>query len=665
MPTYFVKSSGGSGSGLDNANAWSYSKYNSMASTLLTGDIVKFNRGDTYAGPMALHSGVSYQDYGTGANPVISGLVAITGWVQYSGNIYYFNTSSLSPAPPTVRIVTVDNVLRGYGRFPNTGYLTFTSHSAPNSITGATISTLPSGLTGGGEVVIKKQRYIIDRHKITGQTSSTLTFLRDNFYGDNTTYLPDDNNGYFIQNHISTLDQDGDWCFDESTSRIYMYFGNGNPSGRVVKISAYTVIAYTGGLSNVTFSNITFEGGDSGVINESGTNIIFNNCTFRQQAFGVYGNSCTNMQINGGSISECSCEGVFVDANGVNTLVEGVTVNKCGWIAGLGKSGDSMYNAINVVGTGTIIRSNIVTNTGFNGIYTEGENFLVEKNRVDTFCVHKDDGAGIYTFCLTGVNFTGRIIRNNIVTNCVGSPEGAGADGDFFGKGAAIYLDGFTNHLTVTNNICFHGVWAGIYINGNSNNTITNNLVYDFKFALQIYVTTTAVGDKGTVRSNIITGNKFIAKTSTQQTLAVWLFVNDNPSLFGTFDNNYYARPLSEGASIDVHYRFAGQDLANLKTLGAWKSTYNQDINSSASKATVSSEADIRDDFNFSASPITVSLQGNYKDVDNSSFAGSRLIPAFGGAVSLYQSPIISTGHGRVIVFLGKVIVDAGKVLKD
>jgi hypothetical protein len=103
-----------------------YAKFNST--TVPAGSTVLFRSGETFNGLLQPSSGtsgnvVTYGKYGGNANPVISGFTTLTTWNLASGNIYW---ASLSFSQ--VQMVTLDGQVKGIGRYPNNGYLTYTSH---------------------------------------------------------------------------------------------------------------------------------------------------------------------------------------------------------------------------------------------------------------------------------------------------------------------------------------------------------------------------------------------------------------------------------------------------------------------------------------------------------------------------------------------------------
>lgn len=639
--TYYITPSGsGSGTGLDSNNTMSYTAL--YPKTLATGDIVKFKAGNTYSGQHYAKDGVTYDRYSSGANPIISGFTTMTGWTNSSGNIWYVPLVNSK-----VQCVQIDGTSRGVGRYPNTGYLTYTSHTDNTSISGATVSALPASFVGG-EVVIKKWRYILDRHKITAQSGGTITYSSTNFYGNSSSYEPTDGNGYFVQNHLATLDQDGEWYSDGTG--LYVYSAT-NPTGRTIKVSTVDQLVPLNSTVNVTFNNIDFEGGNIGVQNNATNNIVFNNCNFRFQGTAIYGVDCNGLTMTGGSISDCGSNGFNVDGAGNNTTVSGVTIRRTGIIPGMGESGDGRYTSINVGGNNTLVSNCTVIKSGFNGISFDGNDILVEKNLVDSSNLVKDDGAGIYSFTPDGVTRSNRIIRDNIVLHSIGNYDGGAHNGQLYGQAAAIYLDGFSNHVTVRNNSCAYGSWMGIFENGNSFNTITGNTTFDFLYGIAL--NQTATSGFGAIRNLLMTGNTCIARTTSQVAMLVAiLFVNDNPSSFGTIDNNLYARPVDDNQTIRVDREsYSGATGITNISLASWKSTSGLDAASTKSLVTTSDPNNLRYDYNYSSASSFPGLPAVYKDVRANTYNGMLSLSPYSGNVLIYNSalPIPSTGGSLII----------------
>jgi hypothetical protein len=144
--TYYVKLAGGSGSGLDFANAWSYAHYNSIAGTLGRRQRYKFPEGRNLLRATAspVRGGREPDDLwhirqrGQSGNKRVYCSYFMDAGTGENSHIYY---ASLTFSQ--VQNVVVDGVQRAMGRYPNTGYLTYDSHSANTSISGSTVSCSP------------------------------------------------------------------------------------------------------------------------------------------------------------------------------------------------------------------------------------------------------------------------------------------------------------------------------------------------------------------------------------------------------------------------------------------------------------------------------------------------------------------------------------------
>src|SRR6187549_2607541 len=176
---YYFSSTGNDGAaGTSPTTAWqTISKFNSFFSSLQPGDSVLFRRGDSFSGAMNIsRSGASSSPiiigaYGSGAKPVITGLATVSGWTN-SGNTWTSNNavSTLS----RVNIVVINNVNTAMGRWPNTGYSTIDSHSGNYSITDNSLPASPNWT--GAEVVIRRNRWTIDRSSISSHSGNTINY---------------------------------------------------------------------------------------------------------------------------------------------------------------------------------------------------------------------------------------------------------------------------------------------------------------------------------------------------------------------------------------------------------------------------------------------------------------------------------------------------------
>jgi len=625
--TYYVKAAGGTGSGLNDANAWSLAKLN--ATGLSNGDSVLFKRGDTFTGTLTpISNGINYAAYGSGANPIISGFSTLSSWTLSSGSVYYATLDV-----PKLNIVTLDGSVKPMGRYPNTDYLAYTSHSNNASITGPSVGSIPFN-PAGGEVVIRKRRWILDRHPITSRSSNTLNITTNTAYGDNNLFVPVDSNGYFIQDHLSTLDTDGEWYYDTTANRLYMYF-TATPSGRTVKAGSQLYNVYVNFWASMNFDDIDFEGANiTGAYNIGTTDIRYRNCNFRKQGGnGSFGSYLNNVSFINCSLTDCLNNSIFFEQECDRTVLDSLMINNSGLIAGASRSGAAAMQGVFVVGDTTLIQDCRVINSGYIAVAFLGDSVVVRNNFIDTFSTIKDDGAGIYTYTgASGGTNSKRHITKNIILNGIGNFEGA--EGYFlepYGQAAGIYLDDYAGFTTVDSNFIANGSWFGIFLHNASDNTVTNNTVFNYQNQLGFVQDVAAE-----VRTNVISNNTFIARTADQDAMYLETFVSDNVSNFGAFNNNVYARPIDDNETIEVNNSYGGGDGLTNYTLATWKSTFSEDAASVKSEVLADDSATFRIDFNATFAPIVIDYRTTYyKSIHGVGLPSTQTIQPFQSAFGI------------------------------
>ncbi len=633
----------------NSATPWkSLDKLNGFFKNLQLGDSVLLKRGDVFYGELFPKNNVRYGAYGTGANPKITGLSSLSAWTLSSSNIYY--------APLTqsaLNIVTLDGIVKKMGRYPKTGYLTFSSHSGTASITGASIGSIPFNATGA-ECVIRKIRQIMDRHIVKSHSGNSISLSQggayNSNYANNISYQPMDGNGYFIQNSIHTLTEDGEWYFDASNNRLYMFFADGNPANHIVKVSTIENLINLNNKSNISLDNIDFEGANTQASYVNGSsNIAFLNCNFSKMRDVLFGDvSIANYTITNGSFTDIlnDCFN-FYDSNGVT--IDGSTFTNIGTIAGAGGSGDFRYEAVGIQGDNTTVRNCTFKNLGFIGVITYGNNTLVENNFFDTYCTVKDDGSAINEFQYSTVTHTNKVIRNNIILNGIGAPEGA-PSWEQYGQAAGIYLDANTKNVLIEGNTIAHAPWGGILCLGANSNIIMRNTTYDCAAGLLI-----STYPNAKVYKMMIFRNRFIAKSLNQSTLKIELYEKYSPSRFGKFDSNYYARPIDDKATIVINRKYNGsRDSTNIDLID-WKLQFSKDSNSKRSPFTIVDTNNLY--FNFNATNINkaIPLKNFCFGIDSIMYSNILSLPPYSSEI-LIRGKTLGTLPIQFLNFTGKMV---------
>ena len=468
--TYYVSSMGSdAAAGTSSATPWkTLSKVSSTSFS--TGDIILFRRGDEFLGQLKIvSSGVTIDAYGSGEKPVISGAEQITNtWTINSGNIWECTFTSNKPA-------AINNLFHGSLRLPisrypnkaaNNGYLNFESHSGLTQITDSQLGSSP--VWTGADVVVRSERFRLNRTTVTSHSGSTLTIpsmatienLRDGY-------------GYFFVNDLKAIDTEGEWAYKSGTGKLYLFSGS-NPNSKTLYFPRRDTLVYINGAANVSLKNIKItRAGKVGVLlrNSAGSTIDGIEVT-SSGGDGIIYNGCAGGLLQNSAISYINNTGVWSNGSSSQLTMTNNIVSDIGDEA-FAKS--KTFIGIDCNSPNSTVSNNTVSRTGYTGIISAGLNNLVKRNVVDSACLALEDMGGIYTNYNVGAN-NGMIIEENIVTNSIG--EMLGAPGEY-SKANGIYVDNMSTGVTVRNNTVAFIRGAGLFANANrSGNEFHNNTAY-------------------------------------------------------------------------------------------------------------------------------------------------------------------------------------------
>src|SRR3989339_484232 len=593
--------------------------------TFSPGDSILFKKGDTFYGSITVsQSGtagnpITFSSYGSGEKPIITGFTDVTSWTNLGNNIWE-STSPVSTLS-TLNMVTVNNVNTAMGRWPNAdagngGYATLESHSGSTSITDNQLTSTPNW--AGADIINRVALYILNRSTITNHTNSTLTF------SPATTYAPKDGWGYFIENSLSTLDQQNEWYYNPITKKLSIYSASQPQNIKIASSgNLFTVhgsyitidgLSFSGANNNAiynevdnTYRNLIVQDSDISFSGESGIKLkmldasILNNTIIDSQSNGIefpYQTHTDSVNITGNSITNTGQLPGMSISNSEGNILNGILVNDK---------------------TNGTIEYNSVINSGYNGIKVNGSYNTIRNNFIDTFCNVVDDGGGIYTY-----NSSHDFITENIIMNGIG--QNYGANTSTTNRAEGIYLDYLTSYHEVSYNttttsrigIFTHGTNLNIHHNTSYNNRTHQMIEYD------------EVGGIDAV-NNVINNNLFISKSSTQKAIEIDYPLGKTSSI-GTVDYNYYARPIVQTDVIRVWEIGVG---ATNYTLAQWQTLLGKDANSHISPVSISSESDIFFDYNATQSSKTVSLPWPVVDMDGNKVTGNVTILPYRSVIYL------------------------------
>ena len=580
--TYYVSDSQGDDSrtpeqAQNMATPWkTLAKLNAMSAQLQAGDHVLFKKAEVFAGSLIITASgtagnpIVFGSYGDGTLPEITGFVTITNWKQVGNNIW---EATVPGGLSYLNNVVVNGAAKAVGRYPNAnaanqGYLTYDSFNGNASITD---SKLAGQNWAGGQIIMRKTRWIIDRNEITSQAGTTLNYTSPTGYGGAKGY------GYFIQNHPATLDSEGEWYYNPSTKSLRIY-SNSDPNKSQVRAGIIETLVQIAGQGNLSFEGLRFTGALSAAMGISAAqNIRISNCELlfsgknAIDATGTNGLTVANTIINHTANNAISVNG------GNGTTLNNNQLKNTGTTAGMGDNGDGTYEAIAINGDNNQVLGNVIDSTGYVPLSFSGNNVIIKNNLISNFALTKDDGGGIYTWN-NGSNApqnSGRVVSGNVVLNGTGAPAGTDNISKAYAHG--IYIDDNAGQVEISGNTVANCATYGMYIHNAHDLVIKQNTLYNNGVTQLVMEHDNVAADKPIYNCNVI-GNILVAKQVSQ--LAAEYKTKDNDiANFGTFDQNYYYRPMDNDLVIGVLQQVNGVYSYRNLNVASWKLLYGKDVN--------------------------------------------------------------------------------------
>jgi hypothetical protein len=581
---YFSSSSGddnrSSNQAQNSATPWrSIDKLNSISNELKGGDRILFKSGDTFYGSIFITRGgssgnpITYSSYDSGAKPIITSMVRVNNWISIGNGIYEASVSIIDAG--TVQVVSINNQLREVGRYPNSGttnggYLTISSVNNNFSIQGANMPTSYAG----GEIVMRKNNWITDRHVISSNSGSTINFESNPKSG----YVPQKGFGYFVQNHVNTLDLYGEWAYSKSSKKIYGNFGGQNPNELNVQVATRDYLIFVNKyVQNLTFNNLNLLGANLDIFNiQNSANVqILNSQLIYAGQYAIYAHTTPDLVVKNNNIDNSLNGAIFFHFSTPRAVIEDNIINHTMPFQGMGGSSDMKGLGVYIAGDANNSRvlRNQIYNSGFNGIHFGGNYTVIKNNIIDSYCLFKHDGGGIYTNSdgMAYGNNEGREIVGNIVIRGLGAVEGTTMK-DNLAEG--IYIDDNANGIKIINNTVSYVSGKGLYLHNASNIEILDNLFYNIP--IQMHIGDDKMGKP--VRNVRVEGNQFSKVLQQEIPYSISSSMNDIPQ-FGNSNNNYFLDPF--GAELMFKSQGPNDGPVGRKwNIKNWFNEYGHDRNS-------------------------------------------------------------------------------------
>ncbi|MBN2005380.1 MAG: hypothetical protein JXA21_18630 [Anaerolineae bacterium] len=607
--TYYVSTSGNDDwNGLTETTPFrTVAKVNDL--DLQPGDKVLFKCGDVWhaeqlvLGPSGTAAApITYSSYPEGCadKPVLSGSRPVSGWTQHSGAIY---VTDLSAADFPLGL---NQLFRGgerltLGRWPNLdagngGYTFVDTHVKDGAQ--ITDNELPAVNWTGAIIHLKNIRWSMIDRQVTGASGHTLT-LNAGFSCLISGWADCVGWGYFINNHLSTLDQDGEWYYDAATRKIYLYSTSGAPSnieGSVIQEEATTLrhggimlsdgsptayvivdnfvvknwfnhgIGTPGGMSSDIYHDITVRNLIIKDVDAAGARLsswLERPSNGRKNLRGGYNMTFSNNVIDGANAFGIT--GYFA-----NSLFENNTIKNIALIENLGKSGMSCgitvgectengdglrirLHEITDSGYGNTLRYNRFEKIGYNGVDVFGPDTTLEKNFITQSCYSKADCGGVRVFGednLSATTVYNVRLLDNVIVDIPGNVDGCHASRAAFGMG--LYVDHYSRDVESRGNTIISTTITGINYQ-RSTGQIVDNTVFNASSGTEYSAHISLGGDE--TRATI-SGNNLYALKRNAWTLYSRSLNNFVSSDYNALFHPYQVDQIAHGPSW-TRYTFA------------------------------------------------------------------------------------------------------------
>ena len=620
--TYYVSTSGlDTNNGLTELTPFqTVGKVNSL--DLEPGDRVLFKCGDTWRGEQlviddsgASGNPITFGSYPEGCadKPILSGAQPISGWSSYATNIY---VADLDAVPNAGKFAYgINQLFRGterlpMGRWPNLdqpdgGYSTIDGQPSGNRITD---NQLPGGDWTGAAVHIRGMRWYILNRWVASDSGSTLTLNASaGCWGSCTGW------GYFVNSHLSTLDREGEWYYDSSNQRVYVYTTGGAPADEEIEGSvilkddnrSWGGVMLGVDLNDPGISYVVVENLDVRRWFRHGIATPTNHAHYENHHITLRDNAISDVDSIGINLAawvwdawdgrpdgwrggyNITVDGNIIDtANrmGINTYGRNSTfsnnvVRDVGLIENLGRAGlgcsftdgegqctedgDGFRIKIDEPadsGCYNTVTNNRLERIGYGGVQIFGHHNTLQQNVILDACYTKGDcgGIGVYSGSFSQSSVYDLTFQENIVVNTIGNTDGClSTYDDLFGFG--FYLTNAKNVSLVGNTVISSTVHGILF--QNSTGSVTGNTLYGNGYARQYDGSQVYVGGSP---SSVSSHSGNVLYGLQQHVRTLWL---DDPSRLGPSNNNYFFNPYRAS-----HIRASGD-----RTLSSWQSYSGKD----------------------------------------------------------------------------------------
>lgn len=499
----------------------------------------------------------AWQTYTFTFTPAASHATARIDFQMPAGsNLHLDNVTVIrvTPESDTAKQVFLDSQYQSLAHYPNRGFdatrPTNMFLTINNNCSGGPTTSLAAGsdliLTSaqqadlaGAVIHFRSNAWTIEDRTITAFDTSARTFS----WATNSSYDICKNWGYYLDNKLWMLDSSGEWYYDAGTQQLYLNPGTGTPEGRVV-VGHRDFGIYMDRRTYILIDGLSIRKTVTGITAQNGSNLIIRNTDVvdsEGKAINVY--NSPDSVIVGCRIANSVRDGIWA-VYGRNTHIANNIILNTGTIGSPRKSVAAIHAGCFDCGAtagNVVIEGNEIRNSGYLGIFMPVQATVRNNYFVDS-CMVLDDCGAIYTggreFKATGTRNNSRI-EKNIIVNAWGNPDGRPAN--FASAAQGIYLDDFSNTVTVTGNTVINAD-HGMQLHNAAENTVSNNAIYGSR-AKAVWMQEDTLGSPGDIHDNLFSGNSYFQLNKEP----TYLLDSANATVyFSSYNNNRYSLLYSE-----------------------------------------------------------------------------------------------------------------------
>ncbi len=291
-------------------------------------------------------------------------------------------------------------------------------------------------------------------------------------YRDGECYSGEIGGKFYVINAISQVKKQGDWFIDRKKGELYFIpFEN----QEYIDVAVCENMFEGENIKNVTVKNIEITRLRKSAFKFTGCeDIHIEGCKmYNAGAWGAILDWCSNSSVSYCEIYNTGGGGIAMSGGDRNTLKSSGCVVNNNTIHDIAYWHRTYLAGIELNGVNVIARENYIYDVPHFAIVFQGNNHVIEKNRIRNACYESNDAGAIYA----GRDYTcqGTVIRYNYLSDLLGF-EGRGCIGIYFDDGMCT--------AEVYGNILVNMPYVAILIGGGRNFDVHDNHFFDCKITV-------------------------------------------------------------------------------------------------------------------------------------------------------------------------------------